>query len=160
MSSICIQPLGRDKIAKAYGLMRLAMPSLSFNDWTAYAKDRLPVRGGPGRILTAEDCQAYLLGLACFDTRRTLRFERELVVEELMAPGLFQAQVRAVTAGLLEACEKVAADLSCGRLRLEVGRPVWGAGSEAIGWLLRAPGGPAMSYPETIVARGDIRGHA
>ncbi len=160
MFDIRIQPLVRDRIAKAYGLIRLAMPSLPFPDWTAYATDRLAVRGGPARILAAEDCQAYLLGVVCFDIRRTLTHERELVVEELIAAGLLQAQIRAVTDGLLEACKETATELSCDGLRLEVGRPVSGAGSEAIGWLLRAPAGPAVSYPGSMVARGDVRGHA
>ena len=145
MSSICVQPLALTDSAKAYGLMRVAKPSLTFSEWDEYVQERLTPCPIP-RILAAVDGRGYLLGLVCFDIRHTLGHDRELVVEELVALGLFPAQIRSVTDGLLERCEAVADEHRCDGLRLEIARPVCGAWSDAVGWLMRGQSQGALVY--------------
>ncbi len=159
MPCICVQPLSHDGIAKAYGLMRLAMPTLSFDDWEAYAWKRLATPG-IARIITVVDGRGYVMGVACFDIRHTLGRDQELVVEELVALGLFPAQIRAITDGLLEACVQVAAAQACDGLRLEVARPVSGAWSDAVGWLLRGRVDPSPGHHRVLVSPADVIGHA
>ncbi len=132
--------------------MRLVKPSLSREVWDEYAAGRLLGRS-TGRIISAEDRRGYLMGLACFDIRHTLGHERELVVEELVALGLFPAQIRSVTDGLLEECERIRDAERCDGLRLEIARPVSGAWNEAVGWLLRGQHG-------LLANGGGVVGHA
>jgi hypothetical protein len=98
MRKLTVTPLGRDKIAQAYPLVRHSDPELSLERWDAFASELLEGAGErPQGIMTVISEQGYILGLFSYRVETDLRHMRVLTAENFHAMDLLDPQIVAST---------------------------------------------------------------
>jgi hypothetical protein len=104
--SFTIHPLVPERIFLAYPLVRNALPEVTLDGWTAFARNLLGRRRSPAAsgIMTVENESGVIIGLVAYHCRPSLDHGHVLVVDHLLAFELLDRRgVAEMIADALEA---------------------------------------------------------
>ena len=118
------QTLNSQKVDQAYGLVRLAAPQISLEDWRDFARSSIsPSEAPESGILTVEDESGYIMGLVGYVVDYDLEHGRTLIAKNLMALADTDKGRQEVAFALISALEDLASHQRCGAIRTIVHEP-------------------------------------
>ena len=114
-----VRPLTTDQIAQAFPLLAVLDPDLTLERWTDYAAAFIePSKDGPRAIMTVQNAQGYIYGLASCQRRCDLHHGCVLEVENFVSLDLTDNKVAANA--LLTVIESLAREWGCGHISLSL----------------------------------------
>ncbi|HEX6073265.1 MAG TPA: hypothetical protein VFY95_09695 [Sphingomicrobium sp.] len=114
MPDLTVQPIGVDRLAQVYPLIRSAT-RVSFERWEEFGRELLCCGGGVLAVTAPDHC---VHGVAAYRPSRNLRHEQTLDVEVIVAFDL-RGDDR-VRAALCRELERIAADCRCSAVNFTV----------------------------------------
>jgi len=118
-----VRPLAPERIAQAFPLVMILEPGLTLDRWSHFAATfvRSLDLPEPREIITAQNEQGYIHGLASCRLRYDLRHDRVLEVENFVSLDLTGHKCAAHA--LLEGMEALARDWNCSHICLSLLNP-------------------------------------
>ncbi len=118
-----VRPLAPERIAQAFPLVMVLDPGLTLDRWSNFAAAfvRSLDSPEPREIITVQNEQSYIHGLASCRLRRDLRHDRVLEVENFVSLDLTGHKCAA--RALLEGMEALARDWNCSHICLSLLNP-------------------------------------
>ncbi len=118
-----VRPLAPERIAQAFPLVMILDPGLTLDRWSRFATAfvRSLEAPEPREIITAQNQQGYIHGLASCRVRRDLRHDRVLEVENFVSLDLTGQKCAA--RALLKGMETLAQDWNCSHICLSLLNP-------------------------------------
>ena len=114
MTDLSVQPVGADRLAEVYPLIRSAT-RVSLERWKQFGEELLRCGGGVLAVAAPDQC---VHGVAAYRPARNLRHEQSLDVEVIVAFDL-RGDDR-VRAALCKELERIAAELQCSAVNFTV----------------------------------------
>jgi hypothetical protein len=112
MRKLRLVPLQSDRIRQAYPLIQVVRPSLSLEQWSAYAARVLrDAEADGGGIATLQDDTGLMMGLFVYHVATEPDHGATLMVEDFVALDIIAPH--AVAENLAQAMERIARDLGC-----------------------------------------------
>jgi hypothetical protein len=118
-----VRPLDQERIAQAFPLVMVLDPGLTLDRWSRFATAfvRSMDSPEPREIITVQNEQNYIHGLASCRLRRDLHHGRVLEVENFVSLDL--TGHRCAARALLEGMEELARDWNCSHICLSLLNP-------------------------------------
>jgi len=120
-SGLRLQRLTPDKVAQAFVLVELVAAGISRNAWYKFAEERLSRSSSLSTgILTVEDPQGIIVGLASYIVDKPLNKGQILTVDQLLTAAIIDRQRDAALSMLLNAIEDIATNHQDGAVQFRL----------------------------------------
>ncbi|MGF1609973.1 MAG: GNAT family N-acetyltransferase [Kiloniellales bacterium] len=139
MRALRTSRLTKDRMAQAYPVIQMAVPELTFEAWRRFAGPLIAEDESRAGIVTVDNEQGYIVGLAAYRLEQDLRGGCTLLIDHFVAVDLVQRE--AVAEALVTELESLAERCHCSALHT------------------RVPGSGSHSLANWLVALMQTRGH-